>query len=82
MSGSTTYGRTEGEWEELEQAGWDYLKAKAAERPGDAAHDPTVSYSDANEELAARTGQRAFDFGQQADRAAMGYPAGQDLPQP
>jgi hypothetical protein len=67
------YGRTEHEWQELEQAGWDLLKAKAAEHCGDAAHDPTVSYSDANEELAARTGQPAFDFGRQGDRAAMGY---------
>jgi hypothetical protein len=67
------YGRIEGEWQELEQAGWDFLKARAAERPGDAAHDPTVSYTVANEELAARTDQPAFNFGQQADRAAMGY---------
>jgi hypothetical protein len=73
MSGSAMYGRTEGEWQELEQAGWDFLKVKASQRPGDAAHDPTVSYSDANEELAATTGQPAFDFGQQADRTAMGY---------
>jgi hypothetical protein len=35
--------------------------------------NPTVSYGDANEELAARTGQPAFSFGRQADRAAMGY---------
>lgn len=73
MSGGATYGRTEREWQALEQAGWDFLKAKAAERRGDSAHDPTVSYSDANLELAARTGQRALNFGQQADRAAMGY---------
>jgi hypothetical protein len=46
---------------------------KAAERRGDAAHDPTVSYGSANEELATRTGQPAFNFGQQAGRAAMGY---------
>jgi len=72
VSGSAMYGRTEREWQELEQAGWDFLKAKAAERRGDAAHDPTVSYSDGNLELAARTGQPAFNFGQQADRAAMG----------
>jgi len=73
MSGGAMYGRTEHEWQELERAGWDFLKEKAAERRGDAAHDPTVSYSDANEELAARTGQPAFDFGRQAGRAAMGY---------
>jgi len=73
MSGGAMYGRTEHEWLELEQAGWDFLKEKAAERRGDAAHDPTVSYSDANEELAARTGQPTFDFGRQAGRAAMGY---------
>ena len=73
MSGSVMYGRTEREWQELEQAGWDFLKARATERRGDAAHDPTVSYSDANEELATRTGQPALDFGQQAGRAAIGY---------
>jgi hypothetical protein len=67
------YGRTEHEWQELEQAGWDFLKEKAAERRGDAAHDPTVSYGNANEELATRTGQPSFDFGQQVGRAAMGY---------
>ena len=73
MSGGAMYGRSEHEWQDLEQAGWAFLKEKAAECREDAAHDPTVSYSDANEELAARTGQPAFDFGQQADRAAMGY---------
>ena len=66
MSGSVMYGRTEHEWQELEQAGWDFLKARATERRGDAAHDPTVSYSDANEELAARTGQSPLDFGGKA----------------
>jgi hypothetical protein len=73
MSDTAKYGRTEREWQERDQAGWDFLKAKAAGRRGDAAHDPTVSYSDANEELATRTGQPAFDFGQQAGRAAIGY---------
>jgi hypothetical protein len=67
------YGRAEPEWEELEQAGWDFLKARAVEHREDAAHDPTVSYGDANLELAAMTGQPAFNFGQPADRAAMGY---------
>jgi hypothetical protein len=43
MSGGAMYGRTEHEWQELEQAGWDFLKEKAAGRRGDAAHDPTVS---------------------------------------
>src|SRR6266571_7444942 len=62
------YGRTEEEWQQLEDAGWVFLKEKAAERPGDA-----VSYSDANDELAARTGQPGFDFGQRAGRATMGY---------
>src|SRR5262245_29667975 len=73
MSREAMYGRTEQEWQELEQAGWDFLRGKAGACRGDAAHDPTVSYSDANEELAARTGRPAFDFGQQAGRAAMGY---------
>jgi len=73
MSGNAMYGRTEHEWPGLEQAGWDCRKARAAERSGEAMHDPTVASRDANEELAARTGQPAFDFGQQAGRAAMGY---------
>jgi hypothetical protein len=67
------YGRTEDEWQQLEQAGWDFLKEKAAERRGDTAHDPTVPYNIANAELAARTGQPAFDFNQQVGRSAMGY---------
>lgn len=29
MSGGVMYGRTEHEWQELEQAGWDSLKARA-----------------------------------------------------
>lgn len=73
MGRDAMYGRTEDEWQELEDASWEFLKDQAAERPGDAAHDPTVSYSEANEELAARTGQPRFDFGQQTGRAAMGY---------
>ncbi len=76
MDGGAMYGRSEHEWQDLEQTGWTFLKEKAAERRGDAAHDPTVSYSNANEELAARTGQPAFDFGQQAGRTAMGYVLG------
>jgi hypothetical protein len=73
MSQGTMYGRTEDEWDQLEQAGWGFLTHRAAERRGDAAHDPTVSYSDMNQELAITTGQPPFDFGQQAGRAAMGY---------
>jgi hypothetical protein len=73
MSHGVMYGRTEDEWQELEAAGWDFLRQKASERRGDATHDPTVSYSDANKELAARTGQPVFDFGSPAGRAAMGY---------
>jgi len=80
MSHGAMYGRTEQEWQELEQAGWAFLKEKAAERRANATHDPTVSYSDANEELAARTGQPPFDFGQQADRTAMGYLLGRISP--
>ncbi len=64
MSNRGMYGRSEDEWQELEQAGWEYLKEKAAERRADMAHDPTVPYVTANAELAARTGQPAFDFNQ------------------
>jgi hypothetical protein len=67
------YGRAEDEWQELEQAGWEFLKEKAAERHGDPAHDPTVPYGTANAELAVWTGQPAFDFSQHVGRAAMGY---------
>jgi hypothetical protein len=73
MSQDMKYGRTEDDWQQLEDAGWEFLTEKAAERRGDAGHDPTVSYGKANEELAARTGQPTFDFNQQAGRAAMGY---------
>ena len=73
MSGGVMYGRAEHDWQELEQVGWDFLKARASERRCDAAHDPTVSYTDANEALAARTGQPPLDFGRPGDRAAMGY---------
>ncbi len=73
MSHDIMYGRTEDEWQQLEDAGWELLKERAAERPGDAAHAPTVSYGDANTELAARAGLPEFDFSQQAGRAAMGY---------
>ncbi len=76
MSHGVMYERTEDEWQQLEQAGRDFLRQKASEWRGDATHDPTVSYSDANNELAARTGQPVFDFGSQAGRAAMGYPLG------
>ena len=62
VSSGVMYELTEFEWQELEQAGWDFLKARAAERREDAAHDPPVSYSHANLELAARTGQPAFSW--------------------
>jgi len=55
------------------QAGRVGILETAGGRRGDSAHDPTVSYRDASEELAARTGWPAFDFGRQADRAAMGH---------
>jgi hypothetical protein len=73
MSHRVMYGRTEDDWQDLEQAGWDFLRERASERRGDTAHNPTVSYSDAKQELAARTGQPIFDLGSQAGRAAMGY---------
>jgi hypothetical protein len=50
------YGRHEDEWQQLEDTGWEFLKQKAAERPGDAAHDPTVSYGEANAELGGQDG--------------------------
>lgn len=73
MDHGVRYGRTEDEWQQLEDLGWEFLKEKAGERRGDPRHDSTVSYGEANSQLAARTGLPEFDFGRQADRAAVGY---------
>src|ERR1700730_6795567 len=40
VSHDTMYGRTEDEWQQREDAGWELLKERAAERPGDAPMTP------------------------------------------
>lgn len=59
------YGRPESEWDELEYACLDFLMERA--RAG------LTNYTDLNRELVRRTGLAAFDFGQAADRAALGH---------
>jgi hypothetical protein len=61
------YGRTEEEWDHLEDVGWKFLKERAR-LPN------TTSYTEMNAVLVRRAGlSPAFDFNQQADRAAMSY---------
>ncbi|MFW0770044.1 hypothetical protein ACLRGH_08445 [Arthrobacter koreensis] len=59
------YGRTELEWNELLDAAEAYLITTAKARG-------ISSYGELNSELAAATGQTAFDFSREADRAAVG----------
>jgi hypothetical protein len=59
------YGRPESEWDELEDACLAFLVERA--RAG------LTNYTDLNRELVGRTGLAAFDFGQAADRAALGH---------
>jgi hypothetical protein len=59
------YGRPESEWGELGDACLDFLVERA--RVG------LTNYTDLNRELVRRTGLAAFDFGQAADRAALGH---------
>jgi len=59
------YGRPESEWDELEDACLEFLVERA--RAG------LTNYTDLNRELVRRTGLAAFDFGQAADRAALGH---------
>ena len=59
------YGRPESEWDELEDACLEFLVERA--RAG------LTDYTDLNRELVRRTGLAAFDFGQAADRAALGH---------
>ncbi len=60
------YGRDDETWDQLVEEGTLYLE--------DMARDADLtSYSELNAELVRRTGRRPFDFGQVADRAAVGY---------
>lgn len=62
------YGRGEEEWNELEEAGLEFLRERA--RP-----ERVTSYTETNTALAQRTGRRRFDFDFdfESERAAMGY---------
>jgi hypothetical protein len=60
------YNRTETDWADLEAAGWDFLISRAR-KP-----HPITTYTELNAVLAHRTGQPAWNFDRQADRAAMG----------
>jgi hypothetical protein len=60
------YGRDEEEWNELEDAGLEFLLERAR-------LERVTSYTETNTVLAQRTGHRRFDFDQESERAAMGY---------
>ena|ERR1700761_1682659 len=60
------YGRDQADWDILAKAGEEFLVERARLRR-------TTSYTEMNAALERRTGLRQFDFGSQADRAAMGY---------
>ncbi|WP_231640671.1 hypothetical protein [Nocardiopsis sp. NRRL B-16309] len=60
------YGRAEGEWEELIEETVTFLEEQSR-------LERLTSYTELNSVLVRRTGQRAFDFSSDADRAAMGH---------
>jgi hypothetical protein len=60
------YNRMDDEWDDLIAAGNRFLVERA--RLG-----KVTSYTELNTVLHQRTGHPAFDFGDQSDRAAMGY---------
>lgn len=60
------FGRDETDWDVLAAAGEEFLIERA--RLG-----KLTSYTEMNAVLARRTGLRPFDFGSQAERAAMGH---------
>ncbi|CAL9387298.1 hypothetical protein SUDANB121_01192 [Nocardiopsis dassonvillei] len=59
------YGRTDVEWEQLVAETIGFLEERA--RAGSVA-----TYTELNNVLVVRTGQRALDFSREADRAAVG----------
>lgn len=63
---SMKYGRDEEEWNDLEEAGLEFLLERAG-------LERVTSYTEMNTVLAQRTGHRRFDFDQESERAAMGY---------
>ncbi len=64
------YGRTDKEWDALDQTGWEFLVSQALLQR-------TTSYTEMNTVLARRTGIREFDFDLDGERHAMGELLGQ-----
>jgi hypothetical protein len=60
------YGRSEDEWDELAEAGLEFLVERAR-------HGQLTSYTELNDALADRTGLARFDFARPDERAAMGH---------
>ncbi|GAA5056210.1 hypothetical protein HNP84_006987 [Thermocatellispora tengchongensis] len=60
------YGRDDGEWDRLAEAGETFLIERARLRR-------TTSYTELNAVLQSRTGLPGFDFGVQSGRSAMGH---------
>lgn len=59
------YGRDDDDWDELVGEAVDFLGAQAR-------LSRLTTYTELNTVLSQRTGQRAFDFSQDSERAAMG----------
>ncbi|MET8837779.1 hypothetical protein ABZV78_28215 [Micromonospora sp. NPDC004540] len=66
----SAYGRNDDEWDELVEAGKQFLRERAL-------MERNTSYTEMSVTLARRTGYPAFDFSQPAERAAMGFLLGQ-----
>lgn len=66
MGVTRNYGPYEEEWNELEEAGLEFLLERAR-------LERVTSYAEMNMVLAQRTGHRCFDFGQGSERAAIGH---------
>ncbi len=60
------YNRSDDEWDLLTDAGIDHLVERARARE-------MTTYSDMNAAVSRRTGTEPFDFGLEAERAAMGH---------
>jgi hypothetical protein len=60
------YGRDDTTWDQLTDAGLDFLVERARMRR-------TTTYTELNTTLSRRTGVVEFDFGQAEERAAMGH---------
>ena len=63
MTNGAFYNRSDAQWGELEEVGWDLLLDRAF---------TMTDYTELNQALARRTGQPAWDFGRADHRAAMG----------